>query len=160
MLDLVRISLLNALRGHVSPISFAVVSLDVSKQFRTFANNLGFDLLPYTLAEILAYLSRIRERPDRSQTITASVSMYKACIAQLLYRVKNGWFLGGESLGNNYDLAIKLFATLNRDFTKLGENKGADLCQESIDYISNYQGDVVRLIHGWTEFYSECSTIT
>ncbi len=119
----------------------------------------------WRIAELLRAMSRSASgSPTRTLPgISDCRRAYLAAIASLVHSVKNGIYLERDdgksrSLTNNREFAMKLFEQLAADFASLGESVGAELGQQSRDFVAPQRGRRVarrmplsRLLESWRE---------
>jgi hypothetical protein len=157
LLSLIRLQLLRRLRGGPTAL-FCVTPEQFKAQCKSnsFVGDSVSFIRPVSLTSMAEGLLLIEER-DLIAKGEANAFLYRGCLARLVHQIKNGMFLSGESLRNNFSIATKIFAQLGSDFRILEDKQGEMLSSYSLNYVTHHEGEFTHLLKQWADFYAICA---
>lgn len=164
LISLRRIRLLGTLRARHCFVYPGLILMFHDDWAKKIAANLGFFLLPFEVKEILKYVRAPIMQKEDNDDLKLLPEEYLVCLQPLAHQLKNGMFLGGDSLRNNRSLAKKLFRNMMNDMEKLEIQKGRELCEDSLNYIGlnppqSIPFDYDSIRDRWEQFYRVCAKI-
>jgi len=157
-LDPIRLGILNQLRNQKVFSSLVFTSVLRNDKYLNLLDSLGIQIIDFNINNIIKTICNPSKRSADKYTSNLVNNLYKACLSQLAHKIKNGYLLYGESLGNNYDLVTTLFKNLMKDFNIIHDSEGIQLCENSLTYISENDNDKdsQHIITEWRKFYMKC----